>query len=105
MSEHHTTETAASTDGESGVVVRQWDRSEGPLGSVHDALIEATGADPQDLPPLYDAVDPDALAAVLGADDRSERDRAATSITFVHGGCEVTVEASGRTLVSPIEDG
>ena len=64
------------------------------------AVAEATGDDAMELPPLYDAIDPDALnklfdSDVLGADRRDG------SVEFAYAGCDVTVRADGRVTVAP----
>lgn len=105
MSEFENTETAVNTNADSGVVVQEWDQTDDPVRSVIDAVAQATDTEPNDLPLLYDVIDPDALKALLGADEPAERDRTAISVTFVYAGCEVAVEATGRTVVAPLDDG
>lgn len=51
------------------------------------------GSDPVDLPPLYDAVDPDALDAIF-------RDGRPGRVTFEYAGYEVTV--CGRDQVTVV---
>lgn len=104
MSDFETTEAAADTSTDSSAVVHLWDRADGPIKSIIDAVTEATGADPSGIPVLYEVVDPDALETLLGANDHSGRDRSVRSVTFLHGGCEVTVESTGRTVASPLDE-
>ena len=59
--------------------------------SIVRAVADADGADPTALPPLGDAVDTDALAAVLDSSGRSCR------ITFAYCGHVVTVRGD-RTV-------
>lgn len=56
------------------------------------AVATATDTDPLELPPLYDAVDPDALDAMVEgmADGR---------VSFTYAGCEITVTAEGAISV------
>ena len=57
-------------------------------------LSEVTGVDPLDLPPLYDAVDVDALQQLF---DRGED----VEVTFGVAGCEVTVRDHDDVTVTP----
>ena len=63
------------------------------------AVAEATGEDAMELPPLYDAIDPDALnklfSGALGAERRDG------SVEFAYAGCDVSVRADGRVTVVP----
>lgn len=74
-------------------------RSDTRSEAVVRAVANARDADPTDLEPLYNAVDPDALDALFTdghADDR---------IVFRYCGHEVTVYADGRVLVDERHDG
>lgn len=65
-----------------------------PSEAVVDAVAEAEGADPTTLPPLFDAVDPDALDSLF--ETTSVAPAASTAqVTFSYAGYEVTVEADG----------
>jgi hypothetical protein len=64
------------------------------------AVAEATDEDAMELPPLYDAIDPDALnklfdSELLGAS------RVEGNVEFAYAGCDVTVRADGRVSVAP----
>lgn len=63
---------------------------------VIDAVADAKGVDPLDLPPLYDSVDPDALDAIFPADGSGA---SITSLRFEVAGCEVLVRGSGDVVV------
>lgn len=63
-----------------------------PSHAVVRAVADADGVDPTDLPPLYAAVDPDALDAMF-------RGRTAGSVTFEYTGYTVTVDASADVTV------
>lgn len=51
-----------------------------------------TGTDTAELPPLYDAIDPEALDAVVGS-------AATTSVTFTYADYVVSVDADGTVSV------
>lgn len=59
---------------------------------LSERVVQATAAarstDPLELPPLYDAVDPDALGALIEAMDDGE-------VVFSYDGCEITIGADG----------
>jgi len=86
-------------------VVRSREGDEAPSESVIRAVSEATGTDPLQMPRLGDVVDPDALDALFLADsswtDDSRDSTPAGTVTFRFSGCDVTVHADGRTVVSP----
>lgn len=67
-------------------------------------VADRTGSDPLDLPPLADAVDPDAVAALVEPDG----DRTTTghpTVTFEYGDSLVTVEAGGAVRVDETRTG
>ena len=70
-----------------------------PSAAVLDAVADREDVSATELPLLYDAVDPDALDALVGSDD-SDRD---IRVTFSYHGYEVTVTGDGA--VSLDEDG
>lgn len=51
--------------------------------------------DPLELPPLYDAMDPDALDALFANDDGLSSTRAGT-VSFPYADCTVFVDGTGR---------
>jgi len=57
-------------------------------------LSEVTGIDPLDLPPLYDAVDVDAMQQLFDRGDDVE-------VEFAVAGCEVTVRGREDVTVTP----
>ncbi len=59
--------------------------------AVIAATSDATGRDVTELQPLFRAVDPDALDALL-APRSAERGGGPLGIAFAYGGCRVTVE-------------
>lgn len=66
--------------------------------SVADRVVQSvattTKTDPLELPPLYDAIDPDALAGVVDGMTRGE-------VTFTYADCTVTVTETGLITVEP----
>ena len=65
---------------------------------VIEAVAEAKGVDPLDLPPLYKFVDPCALERVFAPTRTSPR--ATGRVTFEMDGCEVVVESDGSVNAS-----
>lgn len=65
--------------------------------TVVNTVADAKGVDPLDLePPLYEAIDPDALERIVTAHD--------SSVEFTMAGYRVTVHGSDRVVVCS-EDG
>lgn len=62
--------------------------------SVIDAVATDCGADPLELDPLYEVIDPDALDAMFRGRD------APGSVSFVYAGRQVTVTADGEVAVA-----
>ena len=67
---------------------------------VVTAVADATGRDPQDLPPLYDAVDPDALEALVNRPPHVARQATGVEVAFEFADCVVTVSSTGDVVVS-----
>lgn len=65
------------------------DRSLGTAVVV--AIAEATGTPARDIEPLYETVDPDALAALFGP-RTADGSRRRGTVSFVHDGCRVIVD-------------
>lgn len=61
---------------------------------ITTAVAEAEGVDPWGLPPLYDAVDPDALHSLINS-RRQIGDQSSLEVTFGYHGYEVTVTGDG----------
>lgn len=93
----------AGEQSDSAAVTTIRDQGESASRSVIEAVAAATGADPTTMPPLYDAIDPDALDSALDSLSRGTRQSREGSISFRFNGCCVTVHADGRTVVSPPE--
>lgn len=68
-----------------------------PAERVVETLARETGTDPADLPPLYDAVDPDALNSLFrGVDSSSHR------VRFTLADHAVTVSGDGTVAVTTV---
>ncbi|UIP01172.1 hypothetical protein Hbl1158_07445 [Halobaculum sp. CBA1158] len=72
---------------------------------ILESVTEVTGTDPSRLPPLYHAVDPDALDRVFASDERTGERLGDGHVTFVYHDCVVTAHADGRVTVEPIDGG
>lgn len=70
-----------------------------PSTAIVMAVAEATGVEPDALPPLYDRIEPDALDDLFLAPDGTARD---VRVSFFYSGCEVMVEG-GVVTVEPQE--
>lgn len=71
--------------------------NQSPMEAVVDALSEASGTDPMDLPPLYEFVDP---AALNGMFDRYDGDSASAAVqSFQIDTWNVFVRADGRIRI------
>ena len=79
----------------------EWDDETAPVSAVVTAVAAAAGTDPVDLPPLYDAIDPDALNALYtgrsGSDSVRARFRYADYTVIVEGSGEVRICTSDGT--------
>ncbi|WP_317175806.1 HalOD1 output domain-containing protein [Halomontanus rarus] len=80
----------------------EWDRDseDTPVFAVVSAVAEASGADPLELPPLGDAIDPDALNELFTV--RSESTVA--KVTFEYAGYDITVRGNGEVQVRSIQN-
>lgn len=82
-------QTTADTGG-----TYQVDDGEHLSSAVVHAVADAEGADPLDLTPLYDAVDPDALDSLF-ASLTGEGAASIDEVSFEYEGYDVTVTADG----------
>lgn len=67
--------------------------------TVVEQVANRENVDPLELPPLHDAIDPDALDALF---DKPEA--AVDGVTFRYQGYEVVVEGPERVRVTPLDD-
>ena len=75
---------------------RRWSMSEAVVSSVSFV----TDRDPLDLPPLYSAIDPDALDALLSPIGHQTPDRSLT-VSFEYAGCWIVIQDQSRLRVRP----
>ena len=71
-----------------------------PSVCVVETVADALGTEPNDLRPLYDVIDPDALDLFFESPHRPTSGR----VTFTFEGCAVAVDADGRVTASPGAD-
>ncbi|WP_227354413.1 HalOD1 output domain-containing protein [Haladaptatus salinisoli] len=64
--------------------------------TIVETIAEAADADPTQLEPLYESIDPDALDDLF---DRRSDANVPARVTFHHEGFEVVVERDGRVEV------
>lgn len=62
--------------------------------TITTAVADAEGVDPWELPPLYDAVDPDALHSLIRS-GKQIGDRSPLEVSFRYAGYDVTVSGDG----------
>ncbi|MWG34010.1 HalOD1 output domain-containing protein [Halomarina oriensis] len=67
-----------------------------PSVAVVEAIAREAGVSPLDLPPLYDAIDPDSLDRLLPQDGTAE-------MTFRYYGYEVTLSDASDVRVTAVE--
>ena len=73
--------------------------SEGPPSlTIVEEVAALDGTDPLSLPPLYDAVDPDALDSLFRSSS-GDNPRAAGAMQFTYCGYDVRVEADGTIVI------
>ncbi|WP_312910291.1 HalOD1 output domain-containing protein [Natronosalvus caseinilyticus] len=77
-----------------------FDPEETPAQAIIDAVAAADGRDPLSLPPLFDAIDPDALNGLV-AQPRSGSARRSWALSFEYGGWLVTVDANHQIVLEP----
>lgn len=68
-------------------------------GTLTEYVVEfvaaVTDSVPEEMPPLFDAVDPEALERLVGGNGRHD-----VSAQFVWAGCTVTVSSNGDVVVA-----
>lgn len=78
---------------------------EAPSSDIAELILQRVGdvedTDPVDLPPLYDAIDPDALEEIF-AETQSGELRVG-EISFPYAGHEVTIHFDGSSPIVTIE--
>jgi hypothetical protein len=102
MTEYEANE-GASPNGDTEAVETAYNWSETPpTQAVIEAVAIATNREPTDMDPLYDAVDPDALDAILVDGERAVPQDLVVSFTYMD--CEVVLRANGDVMVEPLEE-
>lgn len=81
-----------NTDGEAPLVRSGLDQFDRPSTGVVEAIAAVTDQEPQDVPPLYDVVDPDALDAIVSTDGNDTG--RSVRVSFAYEGLEVTVDSA-----------
>ena len=77
----------------------EWERDDEntPVYAVVSAVAEVEDSDPVDLPPLYNAINPEALNNLF----TSESGSAVDQIAFQYAGYSIVVRGSGEVQVRP----
>ncbi|WP_227353848.1 HalOD1 output domain-containing protein [Haladaptatus salinisoli] len=79
-----------------------WDDGRPVSEVVVEAVAEETGTSPERItPPLYDAVDPEALNNLF--EDTANAGRREGRVVFAYSGFEVTVREDGSVALEPME--
>lgn len=100
MSYANRNEPVSETIGE-GITRHRWTAVTPPTEAVVENVARRAGVDEIDLPPLYDAIDPDALDALF--DHRGKRpSEVGPCVIFPYAGFEVTVEHDGWLVISDL---
>ncbi|MEM4781832.1 MAG: HalOD1 output domain-containing protein [Halalkalicoccus sp.] len=72
--------------------------------SIVVAVADEEGVSPMEGPPLYSAIDPDALDTFVDSLDGT-RDEPRGTVTFAYGGYEVTVTGAGDISITKMSGG
>lgn len=72
--------------------------------SVVTAVARAKNVDQTDLPPLYYAIDPDALDKLFRSEHRSSAGDTA-EVQFTFAGCDVVVDSENGVTATPTDSG
>ncbi|PGF13876.1 hypothetical protein CP556_22525 [Natrinema sp. CBA1119] len=67
-----------------------------PVNAVTEAVAEATDSNPLELPPLYDAIDPDALNTLFNGSETN------IQVLFQYAGFEIVVQ-DGEVEIEPLQ--
>ncbi|AGB39965.1 HalOD1 output domain-containing protein [Natronococcus occultus] len=91
------TQFGGTSSQDTPTVSATWERGteNTPVYAVVSAVAEAEDADPVALPPLYEAIDPEALNALLAA----EPETAVGTVAFRYAGYDVEVTGDGDVSV------
>ena len=79
-------------------VIDTWSETDQPItDTLITALAEAEGVTPTELPPLYDAIDPDVLTRMF--DEHGSETEPKALLSFTYGMWNVFVRADGRIRI------
>jgi len=81
------------------VATREVGDGESVTSAVVGAVSSAADAPPRELPPLYDAIDPDALGAIFAPRPEGTPRQFDGCVAFEYAGHEVCVESGGFVRV------
>lgn len=85
----------------SGIYHTQFDvHTRSASEAILTAVATAIGKDQLELPPLYSAIDPDALDALFDTPTHSASKQCLT-VSFEYAGCQVSAKARGTVVVEP----
>jgi hypothetical protein len=70
---------------------------------VIEAVAEAKGVSPNDLPPLYEAIDPDGLDMLFPATTDESGESRECQLEFVYAEQRVTIKSGGAIRIQEIE--
>lgn len=80
----------------------RWGKGTGrsPSTAVVRIVAAGIGVPPQELRPLYQTIDPDALDSLFSSRDQSNlRSKGNLVVSFEFEGCDVTVSGDGRVAI------
>jgi hypothetical protein len=80
----------ATPESDAGSIHSEWEPPERPSTAVVEAVQAVTGEELTEMPPLNDAIDPDALDAVLAP--RDARTQEFARVSFTYNGVRVRVD-------------
>lgn len=87
------------TEGRSGAVTAEHAAAEPVSHRIIETVASRSGRDIEELPRLYDVVDPELLDGLFDA----ERDYLDGHLSFEYAGYAVTVEVGGALEIEPLE--
>ena len=96
---HADEDSPVATASREGISRHRWTVTNPPTAAVVESVAGRADVESTDLPPLYDAIDPDALDAIFDHGD-NEAPGLGPRVIFYYGGFEVTVEHDGWLTVA-----
>lgn len=90
---HANGDRSVATTSHEGISRHRWTATNPPTAAVVESVAQRADLDTTELPPLYDAIDPDALDALF--DHAGQESGSGPRVVFSYGGFEVTVEHDG----------